>query len=200
MATEPVESADRRHLTVADYMAIEDDQHRELIEGELHVTPSPNTFHQHGLVHLGKQVQEYIDRRELGEYFYAPFDIVLSDDTVVQPDFVFVAADRFAELYDGHALTGAPDFVVEVLSPGTERRDRIDKRHLYAKAGVSWLMLVEPREQFAEVFQLNDEGEYVLDAYAGGEETLPLRLFDDLEIALDDVWFEEPDSESGEDG
>jgi Uma2 family endonuclease len=200
MATEPVESAEHRHLTVGDYMAIEDDQHRELIEGELRVTPSPDTFHQHGLVHLGKQVQDYIDRRELGEYFYAPFDIVLSDDTVVQPDFVFVATDRFAELYDGHALTGAPDFVVEVLSPGTERRDRIDKRRLYGEVDLPWIMLVGPREQYAEVFRLNDDGQYVLDAYAGGEEALPVRLFDDLEIALEEVWFEEPDSESVEDG
>ena len=53
-------------------------------------------------------------------------------------------------------------------------------------------MLVGPRKQYAEVFRLNDEGQYVLDAYAGGKQTLPVRLFDDLEIALGDVWFEEP--------
>ena len=192
MATEPVESADRRHLTVADYMAIEDDQYRELIEGELRMTPSPDTFHQRATRELGWQLAAHIRKHELGEYFSAPFDVVLSDDTVVQPDFVFVAADRFEDLYDGHGLTGAPDLVVEVISPGTVRRDRIDKRNLYAKAGVPWLVLVEPREQVAEVFRLNDEGEYVLDAYAGGEETLPVRLFDDLEIALEEVWFEEP--------
>jgi Uma2 family endonuclease len=192
MATEPVESAEHRHLTVGDYMAIEDDQHRELIEGELRMTRSPNTFHQRATRELSWQLAAHIREHELGEYFSPPFDVVLSDDTVVQPDFVFVAADRFDDLYDGHGLTGAPDLIVEVISPGTVRRDRVDKRHLYAKAGVSWLMLVEPREQVAEVFQLNDEGQYVLDACAGGEETLPVRLFDDLEIALEDVWFEEP--------
>lgn len=194
MATQPVDPNQRRHWTVADYMEIDDDEHRELIDGDLRMTPAPDTFHQRTSFDLGRLLAEYIRQNDLGECFLAPFDVVLAEDTVVQPDFLFVAADRFEELYDGHGLTGAPDLVAEVVSPGTERRDRVDKRRLYAEAGVEWLLLIEPREQVVEVFRLDDEGHYLLDAASGGDEILTLTPFDDLEIPLDEIWFEEPET------
>lgn len=195
MATQPVEPTPDRHWTVEEYMALEDDQHRELIEGDLRMTPAPDTFHQRSTLELGRQLANHIRDNALGECFFAPFDVVLGEATVVQPDFLYVAAERFADLYDGHGLTGAPDLVMEVVSPGTERRDRVDKRRLYAAAGVRWLLLVEPRQQVVEVFHRDEEGRYVLEDAAGGDETLTLGLFEGLTIDLDDVWFVEPDSE-----
>jgi Uma2 family endonuclease len=196
MATDPVDRTNQREWTVTEYMAIEDDEHRELIEGDLRMTPAPNTFHQRAAMDLGRQLANFIRERGLGECFLAPFDVVLSEQTVVQPDFVYVAADRFDDLYDGHGLTGAPDLVIEIISPGTERRDRIEKRRLYADSRVPWLILVEPQEQLAEVFRLDDEGQYVLDTDAGAGEQLTVGLFEQLEIDLGDVWFEEPDTDA----
>ncbi len=194
MATQPVDPTQNRHWTAAEYMAIDDDEHRELIEGDLRMTPAPDTFHQRTSRELEWYLAAHIRSNDLGEYFVAPYDVVLAEDTVVQPDFLFVTAERFEELYDGHGLTGAPDLVAEVVSPGTEGRDRVDKRRLYAEAGVEWLVLVEPREQVVEVFRLDDKGQYVLDAAAGGDETLVLSVFDDLEIPLEEIWFEEPET------
>jgi Uma2 family endonuclease len=194
VATQPVDPNQRRHWTVADYMATDDDEHRELIEGDLRATPTPDACHQRTNLDLGRELASFIRSNDLGEYFVAPFDVVLAEDTVVQPDFLFVAAERFEDLYDGHGLTGAPDLIAEVVSPGAERRDRVDRRRLYAEAGVEWLILLEPREQVVEVFHLDADGHYVLDAAAGGDETLALTPFDDLEIPLEDIWFEEPET------
>lgn len=192
MAIDPDQRPAGGDWTVADYMALDDDERRELIEGEMRMTPAPDGFHQRASLELGRRLAAYIREHDLGECFFAPFDVVLGEDTVVQPDFLFVDADRFSELYDGHGVTGAPDLVVEVLSPGRERRDRVEKRKLYARAGVAWLLLVEPRERLVEIFRL-EEDRYVLDAAAGGDETLAIGAFDAFEIELADVWFEEPD-------
>ena len=173
-------------------MALDDETQRELIEGELRMTPAPDTFHQRTSLDLGRRVADYVRSREIGECFFAPFDVVLSEETVVQPDFLFVEADRFTDLYDGHGVTGAPDLVMEVLSPGTEGRDRVDKRRLYAEAGVDWLLMVEPREQVVEVFRLGADDRYVLDDAFGGDDVLTVGCFEGLEIGLDEVWFEEP--------
>jgi Uma2 family endonuclease len=151
----------KKGLTVDDYMALEGDQRHELIRGRLVMTPSPALGHQHTNNQLGRRITNYVAEHDLGLCVQAPADVVLFEDTVLQPDFLFVAKDRLAELYDGHSLTGPPDLVVEVLSPGTIKRDRIEKMDLYGEAGVPWLLLVEPDERFVEVFRLEeDSGKY----------------------------------------
>lgn len=194
MALDPT-AISRRGLTVDDYMAMEKDQRHELIRGQLVMTPSPALGHQHANNQLGRSITNYVAEHDLGLCVQAPADVVLFEDTVLQPDFLFVAKDRLAELYDGHSLTGPPDLVVEVLSPGTIKRDRIEKMDLYGEAGVPWLLLVEPDERFVEVFRLEeDSGKYRRDDRASDDESLTFDLFPDLEIDLSEVWFEEPES------
>jgi Uma2 family endonuclease len=133
---------------------------------------------------------------ELGDCFDAPFDVVLADDTVVQPDFTYVSADRLPELYDGHCITGAPDLVFEVLSASTESRDRHQKRPLYADAGVPWMLFVEPAARVVEVLRLNNEGKYVVEDTAAGDEKLEFELFPGLSSDLSKVWFTPPEPPS----
>lgn len=178
--------------TAADYMALEDDQRRELLDGELVMAPSPNIFHQRSIARLSVFIHQYVMEKDLGEVIEAPFDVTLSEHTVVQPDLIFFRKERLAELYDGHTITGAPDLVIEALSPATMRRDRHQKRHLYAEAGVPWLIYVEPVEQFVEVCRLDDQGRYVIVATAAQHDILRLELFPGLEIDLSKVWFEVP--------
>jgi len=175
--------------TVADYMELQPEDHRhELLEGEFVATPSPTFEHQSILSELVWQITTHVKENDLGTCLQAPCDVVLSDETVLQPDFLFIASDRVDGLREGHALAGAPDLVVEVLSPETARRDRTEKRELYAAAGVPWMVVADPEERTAEVFELADDGRYSLDTAAGGDERLAIGRFPELEVDLDDVW------------
>ncbi len=191
MAFAPDISNDR-HWTVADYMEIDDDRRYELLDGTLAGVPGPDIYHQRAITQLAAFFVEHVRQNDLGECFDAPFDVVLSDETVVQPDFTFVRDDRLADLYDGHCITGAPDMVVEVLSEATATRDRRDKRRIYAEAGVPWLLLVEPKGRVVEAFQLGDDGKYILETTAADDDRLAVDLFPDLAVDLSDIWFTPP--------
>jgi len=188
-----------RRWTVADYMELDDDRRYEVIDGELWMVPSPNIFHQRAILKLGNAFDSHVSEHELGECFPAPFDVVLSEEDVVQPDFTFVRQGRLDNLYDEHCITGAPDMVVEVISPSTAAHDRVDKRRLYAASAIEWLLFVDPKAQVVEVFHLNDDGKYVLEETAAEDGHLQFGLFPDLSIPLEDVWFVPPEEESRED-
>ena len=148
----------RRKLTYEDYVLIPDDGRRhEIIDGEHFVTPSLVTRHQailrNLLLELGPEVRE----RGLGQLHLAPLDVILSESDVVQPDLLFVRRERQAII--GDWVRGAPDLAVEILSPGTRRRDDTVKRSLYESHGVSEYWIVDPKAEAVEVCRLAD-GEY----------------------------------------
>ena len=119
----------RRAWTYRDLVALPEDQLRhELIDGEHFVTPSPNTGHQEISKHLFRALDAYVERHRTGEVLYAPFDVKLSLFTVLVPDLVYFTAGRFAQVVNEKHATAAPDLVVEILSPGTRRRDKGRKR------------------------------------------------------------------------
>ena len=93
---------------------------------------------------LSTQLNMFIKERALGELFSAPCDVVLSDSDVVQPDLLFVSREREHLLSGGENVRGAPDLVIEILSPATADRDRGYKRELYGRHGVTEYWLVDP--------------------------------------------------------
>lgn len=177
-----------KHWTVADYLQFDDDQRYEIIEGNLWTPPAPTDDHQRIITRLGTFIDMHVLQEELGECRDAPFDVYLADDTVVQPDFTFVSKDRVEEVLGHRGAQGAPDMVIEVLSPSTASRDRLTKRPLYAKAGVRWLVLVDASERVVETFELSEVGEYVVRDGAAGDDSLVIGCFPDLEIDLAKVW------------
>jgi len=136
----------RIKLTYEDYANTPDDERYELIDGELILSPSPRTAHQRADIRLGSRLHMFVDERDLGEVFMAPIDVVLSDNDVVQPDLVFVSTEREYIITDLN-IQGAPDLVVEILSPSTAERDRTVKRDLYEKHGVReyWMLDLDAR-------------------------------------------------------
>ena len=109
-------------LTYEDFLNFPDDGRRhELIDGEHYVTPSPNTRHQRLVARLFDAIYDHLKGRPGGEVFLAPFDVVISNFDVVEPDLLFVAADQSAILTDKH-VRGAPALVIEILSPGSRAR------------------------------------------------------------------------------
>ncbi len=144
----------QRLLTYADYAALPDDGHRyQLLEGELVMTPSPNRWHQQISIRLASDVLDHVRARGLGEVFAAPLDVTLDDRNVVQPDILFVSNER-SGILQGSWVIGAPDLCVEILSPGTERIDRVRKLELYARFGVTHYWIVDLDAQTIEEYVL----------------------------------------------
>ena|SRR5687767_9455438 len=143
-----------RPFTVYDYRELpEGPPNYQLIEGELEMSPSPNRAHQKILIKLIKSLGAYLDKTEKGEIYCAPFDVFLTELNVYQPDLVYISNDRKAILTD-QGTEGAPDLVIEILSPRTAKLDRGVKRDIYARTGVQELWIVDPERQQVEVYDL----------------------------------------------
>lgn len=159
-----------RPLTRADLDALPDDGHRyELIDGVLVVTPAPVTRHQRASFRLGLVLHRRLP--EGLEILQAPFDVVLADDTVLQPD-VIVA--RRADLTDKNLPT-APVVAIEILSPSTRRVDLLLKRSRLEDAGCAAYWVVDPDEPSIVAWDLRD-GRYAESGRATGDEVLLLEL------------------------
>ena len=156
-------------FTYEDYRTTPEDKRYELLDGDLLMTPAPNLKHQQVLLRLGSRLGPFIEERALGELFVAPCDVVLSDHDVVQPDLLFVSRERERLLSGGDAVRGAPDLVVEILSPATAGRDRGYKRALYARHGVAEYWLVDPADETIAVHRLQDGASAVAHAFGRGQ-------------------------------
>lgn len=172
-------------VTHADLATFPDDGlRREIIAGELIVSPSPRTRHQRISARLVSVFYNHIAASGGGELFFAPFDVVLSDIDVVEPDILFVAEDQREILTDAN-VQGAPALVIEVLSD--PRIDRVRKRDLYARFGVPEYWVVDPEADRVEVYRPAG------DAYAKPEifepgETLTFGGLPGLEIDLNQIF------------
>jgi len=148
-----VATADRR-MTYRDLVRLPDDGRRhELLDGEHVVTPSPSTAHQRILWNLSRELGNFLDVHPTGTALFAPFDIKLSLFTVVVPDLVYFTAERFARVVNEKHATAAPDLVVEIVSPGTRRRDRGRKRAIYEREGVGAYWIVDPEAKDVTVLR-----------------------------------------------
>jgi Uma2 family endonuclease len=120
----------------------DDGLRREILAGELYVTPSPIPRHQKVVLEVARALADYAEQAG-GEAYIAPLDTVLSAQNVVEPDVVYVAPDRMHTL-GTKAIIGVPSLVVEVLSPGTARIDYGRKRDVYAQFAVPEYWIVDP--------------------------------------------------------
>ena len=145
-------------LTYDDFCVLpEDGKRREIIEGELFVTPSPQTPHQRAVIRLSARLWQFVDSHKLGEVFGAPFDVVFSEFDVVEPDLLYISNAR-ANVLTNKNVQGAPDLVVEVLSESTARVDRSIKLKLYGKFGVQEYWIIDPQGPSAEIYRRGQEG------------------------------------------
>src|SRR2546428_13236473 len=182
----PVETG-RSGLTYEDFCALPDDGLRyEIVDGMLFAEPSPRRAHQKAVGNLFAILHAWVRAHDLGEVYVAPFDVILDPRTTVEPDLVFVVKDRLAIVAE-RGVEAAPDLLVEVLSPGTARRDRVRKLNAYARHGVRHYWLVDPEAAKAEAFELV-EGAFRLVPAARGGDPAPPGVFPGLAISLPDLW------------
>ncbi len=166
----------------ADYAALPDEPRCELIYGRFYVSPSPIRIHQFVVGQIGRVLYDIADATG-GEAIVAPMDVHLADHTVAQPDVLYVSPERQEILQTW--IEGAPDVVVEVLSPSTVRLDRLLKLNRYAEGGVREYWLVDPAARTIE-FYVNDGERFVVHTQQGGAWKSP--AVSGVELDIEGLW------------
>ena len=166
-------------FTYEDYLNAPEDKRYELLDGKLVPIPAPEERHQSISILLGSKLVQFAYENSLGRVYHAPFD-------VVQPDLLFVSNER------GHIITpaniqGAPDLVVEILSPSTAERDRMFKHTLYAKYGVNEYWMVDTTAKDITVLLLGEREYEVVDTYGEGE-TLTSPTLQGFTLSIGDLF------------
>lgn len=184
--------AEKLPYTFADCLDWDENERIELIYGEAFMMAPPLTVHQDISGELFAQIHAYLKGKNCKVY-QAPFGVRLFEkegdrptdvDTMVEPD-ISVICDRTK--IDKRGCKGAPDLIIEILSPSTSRHDRFVKFNLYQRAGVREYWIVDPSEQSVQVFLLED-GHYTAKDFGGAEDKLLVNVLEDCVIDLSEVF------------
>ena len=179
-------SAPTIKLTYEDYRKTPDDERYELLDGELVMTPAPRESHQRISGRLNMLLLQVADRTGAGRVYAAPFDVVLSDTDVVQPDLLFISNEREHTITEEN-VQGAPDLVVEILSPSTADRDLTIKRDLYARHGVREYWIVDTEAKTVTVLVRNAAG-FAEAGVCGEGQTLASPTLEGFTITPDEIF------------
>lgn len=144
-------------LTYEDYCQIPDDGNRyEVIEGVLYMSPAPTYRHQRVVVKLTGILDSFVEEYRLGKILVAPFDILFSDSTIVQPDILFISTERASIITQKNAQ-GVPDLLIEILSKNNRRYDEVVKKQLYETYGVQEYWIVDPESDTVRQYRLEGQ-------------------------------------------
>lgn len=171
-------------ITLEQYEALPEEKRVEVFEGIVYDMASPSQIHQSISMQLSTAINNYILRKKGGcSIFSAPFDVKLSDDPliIVQPD-IMVVCDK--DKLDGKRCNGAPDFIIEIVSPGNPSDDYIRKPYYYNNYGVREYWIVDPRRKIITVNYF--EGNIVSVQYAF-DCAIKVNIYDDLFINFSDI-------------
>ena len=174
-------------FTYKDYLCLPDNGKRyQIIEGEIYMTPAPIPYHQDILWKLLFLLRTFVERQGLGRVYFAPCDVVLSDENIVQPDIFFISKEREYIITEKN-IQGAPDLVVEILSPSTAMLDKTLKIKLYEKFKVKEYWLADPGKREMEVLMLKGKSFESVGVFKG-EESFESPLLNGLSVCLKDIF------------
>jgi Uma2 family endonuclease len=179
---------EKEYYTYADYLGWDGAERYEIIDGEAYMMAPPSRFHQDISMALSTKINNYLEGKPCKVYA-APFAVRLnpaedqSDDTVLEPDIVVVCDPS---KLDDRGCNGAPDLIIEILSPSNARHDRITKFQLYREAGVREYWIADPEEKVLTAYVLKN-GEYVASFYED-KDTAPVTVLPGCKIDLSAVF------------
>lgn len=180
--------SEKSHQDYLSAVAEHDTLRVEYLNGDIVMTPARSPHHQIIVTNLLLLLGQHAMQNGLGLVLPAPLDVVLSKEAqIAQPDLIFIAKARAPKLVTRSAITGAPDLVLEIISPSTARADRKIKPPLYARYGVAEFWLVDPEDQSVEVFVLDGETYRVAGIYLAGD-TIKAGRFADAQIAINSIF------------
>lgn len=176
-----------RLLTADDLALLPDDGNRyEIIGGKLIVSPSPTFRHQQVSMKLGNALDTFLSRENVGVAVAAPMDVRLSNHDVVQPDLLVVLHGKMARI-ESRGVIGAPDLVVEILSPSSIETDFLRKAKLYEQSGVREYWIVNPESEMVSV-QLLEDDRFALAGEFGRGDTLRSTVLEGFELEIASIF------------
>lgn len=179
-----------RIYTYADYLSWPEDERVEIIGGTPFLQAASSRIHQKVLSELHRQVANFLLGKKC-EVYPAPFHVVLDLESeyekvvdrkhVLEPD-IAIICDK--EKLDDRGCKGSPDMIVEIVSPSTARKDKIEKFNIYEQAGVKEYWIVEPDEKILSIFTLQDNKRFGRPDLFSEDDQVKVSIFDDLMIDL----------------
>lgn len=177
----------RKKYTYQDYLNLPDDGKRyEVINGELIMTPAPNIFHQTVLINFVNELKNFLNKEKLGKMLCAPTDVKLSDGNVVQPDIIFISQDN-SNIVTENNVDGAPDLIIETLSPGAAYYDLIEKKEIYERFEVKEYWIVDPKKRRVEIYN-NVDQHFELYQRIEGAGVVKSLVIKGFEITLENIF------------
>jgi Uma2 family endonuclease len=174
-------------FTYKDYLHLPDDGKRyQIVNGELCMVPAPTPHHQIVLTRIFKLLDSFVTKWNFGTVLLAPCDVILSDVDVVQPDILYISHERL-NIIKSKNIEGAPDLIVEILSPYSQKIDKISKTKLYARFGVKEYWIVDPDKKEVAVLQLKG-GAYKRQGVFGIKEAFASKLMKGLTVKIIEIF------------
>ena len=170
-------------------MLFEDDDtyYYEIIDGHMIRKTAPAPLHQRISRKLLLALDKHISETKSGELFQSPIDVYLDEYNKPQPDLIFISKEKSGMItHDG--IMGIPDLIVEIISPTSIIRDRIEKKNLYEKMAVQEYWLVDPQYEAIEIYTLQNHRYELFSAATTLEGEFKSALFDGLSINLNDIF------------
>ncbi|WP_419802314.1 Uma2 family endonuclease [Mucilaginibacter sp.] len=175
--------AEQKKYTEADYNLLEEGAPFQLINGDLIMSPAPTSYHQILSGRFYYLIQTYIEKtNNNGICLYSPIDVRLDEENTFQPDLIYISAERKTELLQNRIM-GAPDLVIEILSPSTAYYDLKQKKDVYERFGVKEYLIIDPIKKDAEDYFLENE-EFMLKQKEKQNGTITLSTLPGLQIDL----------------
>lgn len=177
----------KKKYTIADYLLLEEGAPFQLIENDLVMSPSPNPAHQLISIRLTSAMMNYLESiNDDGFLVAAPMDVFFDEDNVFQPDVLYVTGERKAEIVKDK-IEGAPDLVIEILSPSNAYYDLRLKKDIYEKYGVKEYIIIDPLQESAELYIL-ENNIYKLQQKAFKTELLKSSIIQDFSFDLNKLF------------
>jgi len=179
-------AAAKKTYTYEDYRKLPEGAPYQLIGGMLIMTPAPSTHHQIISMKLEVKLASFVMERDLGLVLDAPLDVYFEESETYQPDLVFIARERLS-IIEPDKINGAPDLVIEILSPGTAYYDLRKKFKVYEKHGVREYWVVDPEEQSVEIYALL-EGRFTLGQKVEKQGTVSSAVIEGFTMQVESIF------------
>jgi len=170
--------------TVQDYKELPEGSPYQLIEGELVMSPAPKPVHQIVLGNLFEVFRKFLKGK--GIIIFSPIDVYFDEENAFQPDLIFISKER-KDILKEDGVYGAPDLVVEILSPSTAYYDLRKKKEVYERKGVREYWIVDPEMREIEIY-VNEDGKFKLVEEAKEKGKIRSKIIDNLEVNLEDIF------------
>ncbi len=178
--------AKEKRLNINYYKILPEGVPYQLIEGELVMTPAPNPKHQIILGRIFRHLSDYCDEKEMGIVLVSPIDVYLDNENAFQTDIIYIARDR-QHIIKEDGIYGAPDLVIEILSPSTAGYDLKEKFRVYERSGVKEYWIVDPETKSVEIYS-NIEGRFSLSVEAEEKGKVRSLLPEGFELDIDEIF------------